>query len=575
MSNTQDEYEGVSGELDYCRSSFLSYCIAQYSDFVAPRHIIHIAKKLEAVERGEIKRLMIFAPPRHGKSETTTKLFPAWFIGRNPKKFVAIASYGQDLSDQIGNALNQRLNSDVFKEVFPNCKMSPSSNGIRQTMTTQGGGFFVVGVGGALTGRGANLRIIDDPNKGWEDANSDDAQKKQWDWWTSVFYTRGNQQISEEGISTEEDDSPIIIILTRWSDKDLASKLIKKMNDEKNVPNSDKWEIVDLPAISISDNDCLGRPPAKNPEDPTTWIDANALWPGMMGAKKLGLIKSGVGPQVWNSLYQQRPSSSDGNLFLRTKWQWYQELPDDCNRPVQAWDCNYHKTTDSDFAVGITAAKRNTNSIYLINRRKGRWTFPELCAQVIEEKRAYPETTAIYIERKAAGQPVIDTVSLTIPGIIAVDPETLGSKDSRWQSAAHYQQAGNFYLPLGVLWTDEFVEVMSSIPNGEYDDDADAFAMLVLKELGAFQVDALLRVLEQQLREMGIDVKALNSEASVDNPYAVYEIAKKSKTVLDKHSELRINTQLNGFNNTDDFFFQNSLEDKSLDDYSWDFSKLM
>lgn len=514
------EEEGFS-EQQLCRENLISYCIAQYPQFVFPKHILLLAKKLEDVAKGKIKRLMVFAPPRHGKSETVSKLFPAWYIGYTKgKNTVAVATYGQDLSNEIGTALNQRMNSDVYKEIFPEAVPSDNSNSIKRLVTINGGGYITVGVGGGLTGKGAHLRILDDPNKNREEAESDTEQRKQREWWTSVFMTRGEQEITEDGAPTsDEDESPIVIILTRWSDKDIVQWLLDKQKEEDEAGVvGDKWEVINLEAICESEGDPLGRTPVSDPEDSSTWEDKHALWPQKFSAKKLAKLKIAVGPRDWNSLYQQRPSSAAGDLFKRDAWQFYEELPPEVNKPVQSWDMNYKDTDGSDFVVGIVGAKHR-GRLYLIDRVKGRFSFPVTQRKIIETKYQYPETTAIYIERKANGGPIITTLEKDVSGIIGVDPEALGSKNARWEAAARYQQAHNIFLPKGAPWVDDFIEQMAAVPNGKNDDDADSFAQMVIKELGSFSIDGLIKAIEKELEENNVPIH-LNDET---NPYdAIY-----------------------------------------------------
>lgn len=512
------DYTDMS-EAELCRQDFVAYCIAQYPSFAFPKHILLLATYLEKVANGEIKRLLITMPPRHGKSETTSKLFPAWYIGKNKgKKTVALATYGQDLSNEIGIALQQRMNSDVYKEIFPESIPSDTANSIKRLVTINGGGYIATAVGGALTGKGGHLRILDDPNKNREDAESDLEQKKQWDWWTSVFMTRGEVDIRDDGGTAGDDDSPIIVILTRWTDKDIAYRLLQMQKEQEEAGiNGDRWTVLNLEAICESEDDPLGRPVVADINDPTTWTDASALWPEKVSASMLAKLRWAVGPRDFNSLYQQRPSSAQGELFKKDRWQFYQEVPPECDRPVQSWDCNYKETDGSDYAVGLVARSRKKTSIYLIDRFKGRWSFPILCQKVIEAKRLYPDTTAIWIEQKANGQPTIDTLSKEVPGIIGVEPKVLGSKNARWSAAANYQNAGNIYLPLNAPWVEDFIEAMAPVPNGKFDDDADSFAQLVLMELGQPSVDALLRHMEKMLAEQGVDLG--NIQLSEDDPY--------------------------------------------------------
>lgn len=506
-------------EAEICRSDLIAYCIAQYPKFVYPRHIKLIAEHLERVERGEIVRLMIFAPPRHGKSELVSKLFPCWYMGRNPDKTVAVATYGQTLSNKIGLSLNQRMNSEVFQEIFPDCRPINESNSITNTVTTKGGGFMATSVGGGLTGTGGHLRILDDPNKNRQDANSETIQETQWDWWTSVFATRGEQDIKGDDEETaQEDKSPIVVILTRWSDKDIAKRLLDQQ--EANGGKGAQWVVLNLEAICESEDDPLGRPVVPDPTNSDTWEDKHALWPQKYSARILASICLEQGWADWNALFQQRPSSASGDLFLREGWKRYKELPDGCERPVMSWDMSYKDKKKSDFVVGLVAVKHGAN-VYIIDRIKGRMNYPATEKKFIEACLKYPKATAKWVELKANGQPIVDSLSSVISGIIGVDPESLGSKDTRWQAAARYQQAGNIFLPEGETWVDNFIEECAAVPNGRYDDDADAFAMLMLMLLGQPSNDALLKLYEREVKALPNYISLMAGTGNADDPYAM------------------------------------------------------
>jgi len=237
-----------------------------------------IADKLEAVERGEIKRLMIFVPPRHGKSQLATINFPAWYLGRNPDKEIITASYSAELAQDFGSKTRELFKDDIFQKIFKTRLKADEQN--KAKWKTDGGGSYTsVGIGGAITGRGADILIIDDPIKNREEAESKTIRDKHWNWYTSTAYTR------------LEKDAAVVLILTRWNIDDLAGRLLKKQ--EEDGDKGDKWDVIKLPAIT----------------------DGKPLWEEKYDLEALEKIKDTVGLYDWSALYQQTPIMSELQEF--------------------------------------------------------------------------------------------------------------------------------------------------------------------------------------------------------------------------------------------------------------------
>lgn len=272
---------------DYAHSRLIAYAAYQWPGYRDAAHHRAIARKLEAVERGDIKRLMIFMPPRHGKSMLASEFFPAWYMGRNPDQYVVAATYGQELADDFGRKVKNQIEDSSFQAIFPGVKLrddsksakrfhiNGSQGGIEHTVA-QSGAYYAVGIGGPLTGRGAHLLLIDDPTKNREDADSELSRKRIKEWYTSTAYTR----LMPGG--------RIVVIQTRWHEDDLSGWLLKEHAHEG-------WEVLSLPAI---DGD-------------------NALWPEQYDKHTLGQIKAAIGPRDWSALYQQSPSPDEGTYFQR------------------------------------------------------------------------------------------------------------------------------------------------------------------------------------------------------------------------------------------------------------------
>ena len=269
---------------DYAFSRLLSYAAYQWPNYAdAPHHRL-IARKLEAVERGEIRRLMISMPPRHGKSMLASEFFPAWYIGRNPNHYVIAATYAQELADDFGRKVRNQIADPAFKAIFPGVGLKDDSTSAKRFHITapndafatgQDGAYFAVGVGGPLTGRGAHLLLIDDPVKNREDADSELIRKKTREWYTSTAYTRLMK------------DGRVVVIQTRWHESDLSGWLLAEHQHEG-------WDVLSLPAIDDS---------------------GKALWPEMYPVDRLNQIRLAVGPRDWSALYQQRLGPERGSHY--------------------------------------------------------------------------------------------------------------------------------------------------------------------------------------------------------------------------------------------------------------------
>ncbi|MFT8720610.1 terminase large subunit domain-containing protein, partial [Acetobacter sp.] len=269
------------------RSGLLGFTQYTMSDYmVGPQHRL-LCDRLDAVERGEIKRLMVFMPPRHGKSELTSKRFPAWFLGRNPTKQIITASYGATLAQGFGRDVRNIVASPEFGLLFPGVGVASDSAARDNWHTNKGGVYTAMGVGGGLTGKGAHVALIDDPVKDRQDAESPIIREAAWDWYRSVLRTR----LMPNGA--------IVLVLTRWHPDDLAGRLLAEMENG----TGEEWEVLSLPAICVSDHDALHRGIGE------------ALWPKVFPVAELKNIEKSIGPREWSALYQQNPTPGEGTLF--------------------------------------------------------------------------------------------------------------------------------------------------------------------------------------------------------------------------------------------------------------------
>jgi len=261
-------------------TEFVRYTKPDY-EFAA--HHAQIIEGLEAVERGDCPRLMIEAPPRHGKSELVSRRFPSWFIGRNPKLEIMSASYNQDLADDFGRAVRNIVASPDYRNVFDDVTLSQDSRAANRWGTNHGGGYAAVGVEGSATGRGFRVGVIDDPFKDRADADSERKRDNVWSWYTSVFLTR------------QAPGASIIVCNTRWHEDDLTGRIL-----EKAKKTGEHWETIKLPAINEY---------------------GQALWPERYPCEFLETMRATLTPREWLSLYQQTPTAEEGTQFKK----WYFE----------------------------------------------------------------------------------------------------------------------------------------------------------------------------------------------------------------------------------------------------------
>jgi hypothetical protein len=303
------------------RANLLDFISYTKPGYLIGRQHRAIADAMERVERGELDRVMIFCPPRHGKSEIVSRKFPAWYLGRNPDRQIISASYAQELSDGFGRDVRNLVASDEYARVFPATKLAPDSKAVGRWHTNSGGTYLSAGVGSGITGRGADVLSIDDPLKDRKEAESQTIRDTVWNWYTSTAYTR----LMPGGA--------VVVTLTRWHQDDLAGRLL-----EEAANGGDQWHIVDLPAIDAS---------------------GEALWPERYDIDALNRIRAAIGERDWSALYQQSPRPLEGSIFKVAQIGMIDGEPNS-GRGVRAWDLAATAATggrDPDWTVGVKLLK--------------------------------------------------------------------------------------------------------------------------------------------------------------------------------------------------------------------------
>lgn len=437
MSVTLDQ----NAVLQFMRGSLQGYAIAQFPEFRPGRHHKLLASLLEDVEGGRVKRLAVLMAPRHGKSKLSSELFPSWYLGRNPSRRILSLSYGQDLADTFGRSVRNYLRSPTYGALFPDCTLAGDSNSVKRFNTTAGGGYATIGVGGATTGRGADLLLLDDLIKDREQADSPVYRENLIDWYRSVARTR------------LQPGGAIVVVQTRWGTTDFIAWLLSETAHEG-------WEVISLPALAIED-DPLGRQPGE------------ALWPEAYPLPVLEQIRQTLGSRDWNALYQQCPIS-DADVIFQAKWLQFYDSPAHCEKVIHSWDLSFGGTsTNSSWVVGqvwgITGKRK-----YLLHMEREQLGFADTLAAIRAMDARHP-ASRILIEQAANGAAVLETLRSELGHrLIAVRPD--GGKQDRAYAVVPQFERGEVWLPSpdSHLCVKPLLKEIDSFPMGNSDDCIDS-----------------------------------------------------------------------------------------------------
>lgn len=393
-------------------------------------------------------------PPRHGKSELVSKYFPAWYLGTFPDARLILTSYEADYAASWGRKARNLL-EEFGPEHFGVTVANDSSAADRWDLKGRLGGMNTAGAGGPITGKGANVAIIDDPVKNDADARSETKREAIWDWYRATLSTR-----------LQGEPGAIIVVMTRWHEDDLVGRLLAA---EK--AGGDHWDVLELPALAD---------PQPGKPDPLGRQTGEALCPDLFDAETLAAIAIRLGSYFWVALYQQRPAPADGDTFKHDWWKFYAVPPEHFDEVIQSWDMTFKDTQGSDFVVGQVWGRVEANR-YLLDQIRARLDFPGTLNAVRTLTTRWPAATAKLVEDKANGPAVIATLTREIIGLIAVDPQ--GGKASRAAAISPQVEAGNVWLPDPSIapWVDDFIAECSAFPNGAHDDQVDAMSQALLR----------------------------------------------------------------------------------------------
>jgi predicted phage terminase large subunit-like protein len=428
------------------KDDFLSFVKCVWPEFIEGPHHRHIAKKFNKLATGEIKRLIVNMPPRHTKSEFASYLLPAWMVGRNPKLKIIQATHTGELAIRFGRKAKNLIDSPDYHKIFKT-RLQEDSKAAGRWETAQGGEYFAAGVGGAITGRGADLLIIDDPHSE-QDAMSETAMENAYEW-----YTSGPRQRLQPGAS-------IVLVMTRWSTKDLTGILLKQQGDVK----ADEWELVEFPAIL----------PDKKP-----------VWPEYWKIDELEKVQATLPVAKWNAQWMQKPTSEEGALIKREWWQkWDRDWVPPLKHVIQSYDTAYLKKETADFSAittwGIfTPNDDSGDNLILLDSIKGRWEFPELRRRALANYK-YWDPDTVLIEAKAAGLPLTyELRQMDIP-VVNFTPSKGNDKHVRVNSVAPLFESGMIWAPTQ-KFAEEVIEECAAFPHGDHDDLVDSMTQAVMR----------------------------------------------------------------------------------------------
>jgi len=448
-----DSYMRLS-EQEKAKKSFMEFVKRVWPSFIGGRHHVRMARAFERVTNGELKRLIINMPPRHTKSEFASYLLPAWFLGKYPHKKVIQTSHTAELAVGFGRKVRNLVDQPTYREIFSGVELQADSKAAGRWATNAGGDYFAIGVGGAVTGKGADLLIIDDPHSEQEAALAEinpDIYDKVYEW-----YTSGPRQRLQPG-------GNIVIVMTRWSKRDLTGQVLKAEAQR----GGESWEVIEFPALLPS-----GKP----------------LWPEFWSEEELYALREELPNSKWQAQYQQNPVSENSAIVKREWWKiWEEEDPPSCEFTLMSWDTAFEKNNRADYSACTTwgvfykeddAGVMQAN-IIMLNAFRKRMEFPELKKEAIEQYREW-QPDSVIIEKKATGSPLIyEMRTMGIP-VQEFTPSKGNDKISRLNAVSDLFASGRVWAP-GTRWADEVIDEVASFPAGEHDDYVDSVSLAMMR----------------------------------------------------------------------------------------------
>ena len=442
-------------KLKQAQTSMTAFAHAVYPGFKEGAHHRKLAKIFADVASGKKKRVIINIAPRMGKSEFSSYLFPAWFLGQYPDKKIIMATHTAGLSEDFGRRVRNLIEGEDYKAVFPSTVVADDQKAAGKWSTSAGGQYYAVGVGGALAGRGADLFVIDDPHSEQDiKANSRATFDNAWSW----FQTGPLQRLMPGGA--------ILVIMTRWSLVDLTGRLLQY---QIRNPDADPWEIVELPAILHEDTE-----------------NEKSLWPEQWPLDQLKKKKAAMDARYWNAQYMQQPTLDSAAFIKRTDWRlWDHDDPPRCEFIIQSWDTAHEAKTTSDYTACTTwgvwynEEEGDRPCIILLDAFKDRMEFPELKEVALKQYKEW-KPDSFLVEKKAAGAPLIQELRRMGIPVDEYTPVRGNDKIARVNAVSDLFRSGAVWAP-DRRWAKDVIEEVVAFPVGEHDDYVDTMTQALLR----------------------------------------------------------------------------------------------
>ena len=438
-----------------CQDNFLYFVQEMWQDFICRKekekskwgHHQIIANEFTKIASERKGRLIINMPPRHTKSEFASVYFPAWIIGKFPKLKIMQVSHNTELAVRFGSKGRNIIDSSEYKQIFGDVKLREDSKAKGRWETNQGGEYYAAGVGASITGRGADLLIIDDPHTE-QDSMSDLAMERAYDW-----YTSGPRQRLQPGGS-------ILLVMTRWAEDDLTGRLLKAQKE----PKADSWKTISFPAILP---------------------DGKPVWSEYWELSELEKIKASLPVRNWSAQYMQEPTSEEGAIIKREWWQpWKEEHIPNLIYVIQSYDTAFSKKETADYSAittwGVFYPDEVTPNIILLDAIRGKYDFPELKVVAMDAYK-YWEAESVIIEQKASGEPLTQEFRRMGIPVIPFIPSKGNDKFARVNAVAPLFESGAVWFPYGESFADAVIEECASFPHGANDDFVDSMTQAMLR----------------------------------------------------------------------------------------------
>ena len=438
-----------------CQDNFLYFVQEMWQDFICRKekdkskwgHHQIIANEFSQIANKRKGRLIINMPPRHTKSEFASVYFPAWIIGKFPKLKIMQVSHNTELAVRFGSKVRNIIDSQEYKQIFGDVKLREDSKAKGRWETNHGGEYYAAGVGASITGRGADLLIIDDPHTE-QDSMSDLAMERAYEW-----YTSGPRQRLQPGGS-------ILLVMTRWAEDDLTGRLLKAQKE----PKAQSWKTISFPAILP---------------------DGKPVWSEYWEREELEKIKASLPIRNWSAQYMQEPTSEEGAIIKREWWQpWKENSMPNLVHVIQSYDTAFSKKETADYSAittwGVFYPDEVTPNIILLDALRGKYDFPELKVVAMDAYK-YWEPESVIIEQKASGEPLTQEFRRMGIPVIPFVPSKGNDKFTRVNSVSPIFESGAVWYPYGETFADEVIEECAAFPHGSHDDYVDSTTQALLR----------------------------------------------------------------------------------------------